>query len=151
MNLVTSSEDILLGDSARRWLQSEAFAAAAPCWREFAQMGWLSLPVAESAGGAGASDASLAVFIEQLGYACCDSPYMAAMMAAGLLGAIEEAPVKPLLAAVVAGDELIIAAEQPLLHASSSSSYAGGWMLTGSHRSSCCRPTPTMACCVCMR
>ncbi len=123
---------MLLAESARRWLSSDAFAAAAPSWREFAEMGWLSLPVAESAGGAGAPDSSLAVFIEQLGYACCNSPYVPAMVvAAGLLGAIEGAASKTLLAAVVTGDELVVAADEPLLKASRPDAGSGRWVLTG--------------------
>jgi len=130
MNLLASSEDILLADSARRWLRSDAFAAASPSWRDFAEMGWLSLPVAESAGGAGAPDSALAVFIEQLGYACCASPYVPAMvMAAGLLSALDGSHAESLLAAAAAGEELLVAAEQPLLRASQSA--AGDWRLSG--------------------
>jgi len=132
MNFLASSEDILLADSAQRWLRSDAFAATAPSWRDFAAMGWLSLPVAESAGGAGASESTLAVFIEQLGYACCESPYVPAMvMAAGLLGAIEGGSAQSLLAAAAAGDELIVAAPEPLLQASQSGSHPDGWVLSG--------------------
>jgi alkylation response protein AidB-like acyl-CoA dehydrogenase len=132
MNLSRSSDDMLLAESARRWLSSDAFAAAAPSWREFAEMGWLSLPVAESAGGAGAPDSSLAVFIEQLGYACCDSPFVPAMgLAAGLLGAIEGVASRTLLAAVVTGDELVVAADEPLLKASRPDAGSDGWVLSG--------------------
>jgi alkylation response protein AidB-like acyl-CoA dehydrogenase len=135
MNLSGSSEDALLAESARRWLGSDAFAAAAPSWREFAEMGWLSLPVAESAGGAGAPDSSLAVFIEQLGYACCDSPYVPAMaMAAGLLGAIDDPASRSLLASMVTGDELVVAADEPLLTASREGGGAGAWVLCGEQR-----------------
>jgi alkylation response protein AidB-like acyl-CoA dehydrogenase len=130
MNLVASSEDILLAESARRWLCGDANAAGAPAWRAFAEMGWLSLPVAESAGGVAAPDSQLAVFVEQLGYACCESPYVPAMvMAAGLLGSIDGAASQSLLAALAAGDELVVAAEQPLLHALQSASE--GWILNG--------------------
>ena len=132
MNLLASSEDILLAESARRWLRSDAFAAVPPSWRDFAEMGWLSLPVAESAGGAGASDATMAVLIEQLGYACCDSPYVPAMvMAAGLLSAIEGDPSGSLLAAAAAGDELMVAADQALLRASQPAADADSWLLSG--------------------
>jgi len=132
MNLSASSEDALLADSARRWLRSDAFDAAAPSWREFAEMGWLSLPVAESAGGAGAPDSSLAVFIEQLGYACCKSPYVPAMVtAAGLLGALDVPAAKSLLTAAVNGDERVVAADQARLTAQRGVGGAGGWSLSG--------------------
>jgi alkylation response protein AidB-like acyl-CoA dehydrogenase len=132
MNLLSSSEDALLADSARRWLNSDEFAAAPPSWRDFAEMGWLALPVAESCGGAGASDSMLAAFIEQLGSACCDSPYVPAMvMAAGLLSAIDGAPSRSLLAALVAGDELIVAADEPRLQASRPAGGSDEWLLSG--------------------
>jgi len=132
MNLSASSEDLLLADSARRWLEDVTAGTEAPSWRSFADMGWTSLPVAESEGGAGASNAALAMFIEQLGFACCHSPYIPfVVMTAGLLGDLGSVAAKALLSAIVAGEARIATAWDQHLHARPAHSNAGGWLLSG--------------------
>lgn len=119
MNLNLSSEDSLVAESALRWLQAERLASSALTrWQEFAEMGWLGLPIAEDCGGIGALDSTLAALVEQFGYACCNEPFLPVVVTAGgLLARVNNAATRALLAGLVSGDERIVLADESLLEA----------------------------------
>lgn len=79
MEFAYSDEQLMLTESARRYvrerctLEAKRASSAQPDafdhaqWREFADMGWLSLPVTEDQGGLGGSPIDVALLMEELG------------------------------------------------------------------------------------
>lgn len=101
MNLNYSDEQLMLRDSARRFLSDNhgleqrrkraeakvSFDSA--LWQGFADLGWLGLPFSEAAGGYGGSTIDVAVIAEELGRANVVEPYVAiAVLAGGLIEAL---------------------------------------------------------------
>lgn len=90
----------MLGDSARKYIErgygravraaslADAHGCAPARWNEFAEMGWLALPLPEAVGGLGGSLADMCVLAEELGRALVVEPWIASgVMAATLLAA----------------------------------------------------------------
>jgi len=87
MNLGLNTEQTILQDSARKFLQSQCPSslvrsarsdeAAFPrdLWQGMADMGWMSLIIDESYEGLGGSLSDLAVLLEAMGSACLPAPY----------------------------------------------------------------------------
>jgi alkylation response protein AidB-like acyl-CoA dehydrogenase len=56
-------------------------------WREIVELGWPGIAVAEEHGGQGLGAVELAVLLEELGYACAATPFLAASVAAAVIQA----------------------------------------------------------------
>jgi alkylation response protein AidB-like acyl-CoA dehydrogenase len=56
-------------------------------WRELGELGWPGIAVAEEHGGAGLGAVELAVLLEELGYACAATPFLATAAAASAIQA----------------------------------------------------------------
>lgn len=54
-------------------------------WREFAEMGWLALPISEDGGGLGFGPAEIMILMEALGKHLVVEPYLASVVLAGCL------------------------------------------------------------------
>lgn len=98
MDLMEAEEDGLLRDSARRFLaehhgfnQRRGMIEASdrggePLWSAFADMGWLSLPIAEDHGGLGGSLHAVCALHEAFGASLVVAPYLSSiMLGAGLV------------------------------------------------------------------
>ncbi len=89
---------LMLADSGRKYIErgygkavraaslADAHGCAPARWNEFAEMGWLALPLPEAEGGLGGSLADMCVLAEELGRGLVVEPWIASgMMAATLL------------------------------------------------------------------
>lgn len=98
MDLSYSDEQLMLRDSANRFLSEQYdFAArqkiaASPqgcsdaIWHQIAEMGWLALPLPDSAGGLGGGPVETAILMEACGKALFLEPYVSTIvLGAGLL------------------------------------------------------------------
>src|ERR1700760_1545045 len=56
-------------------------------WREIVGLGWPGIAVAEEHGGQGLGAVELAVLLEELGYACAATPFLATAAAATVIQA----------------------------------------------------------------
>ncbi|MFZ1993115.1 MAG: acyl-CoA dehydrogenase family protein, partial [Solirubrobacteraceae bacterium] len=56
-------------------------------WREIVGLGWPGIAVAEEHGGQGLGAVELAVLLEELGYACAATPFLATAVAAAVIQA----------------------------------------------------------------
>jgi alkylation response protein AidB-like acyl-CoA dehydrogenase len=82
-------------------------------WRRFADLGWLSLLVPESAGGAGADERAAAIIARALGSAGRLEPFVAAGVIVPLwLAGLDSQPAADLLSPVMAGEILAAPAWQ---------------------------------------
>ena len=135
----------MLADSARRYLErgydtQAAAVAASARWREFADLGWLALPVPEAYDGLGGSLADVCVLAEELGRALVHEPWIASSVMSGMLLA-DVAPAQTArewLPALAAGDRRVAFApwEADARHDTSAigmtaSLQAGEWRLDG--------------------
>lgn len=75
MDFTLSAEQTMLRDSARRSL-GDASRSDADRWRDFAELGWLAMAVAESDGGLGASPEDIAILCEELGRALSGASFV---------------------------------------------------------------------------
>jgi acyl-CoA dehydrogenase len=80
MDFKLSSEQVLLRDSARRYLQADGdagsrhqqgAASVRDRWARFADMGWLSMLAPEDAGGLASSLEDIAILSEEMGRSLC--------------------------------------------------------------------------------
>lgn len=123
MDLTFTDEQRLLADSARRYVAdahgkhrsgdpSPATGKAAAAWRDFAELGWLSLAVPEDAGGLGAGPLEGALVCTALGRGLVAAPYIAsAVTAVGLLRRVQPGPMRAnLLLKLAEGDIVAVVA-----------------------------------------
>jgi alkylation response protein AidB-like acyl-CoA dehydrogenase len=66
---------------------AEAAAYDDGLWREIVGLGWPGIAVAEEHGGQGLGAVELAVLLEELGYACAATPFLATAVAAAVIQA----------------------------------------------------------------
>jgi alkylation response protein AidB-like acyl-CoA dehydrogenase len=66
---------------------AEAAAYDDVLWREIVGLGWPGIAVAEEHGGQGLGAVELAVLLEELGYACAATPFLATAVAAAVIQA----------------------------------------------------------------
>ena len=66
---------------------AEAAAYDDALWREIVELGWPGIAVAEEHGGQGLGAVELAVLLEELGYACAATPFLATAVAATVIQA----------------------------------------------------------------
>ncbi|MFD2677538.1 acyl-CoA dehydrogenase family protein [Camelimonas lactis] len=100
MDLTPTEEQRLLRESAGRFVRAqynadarrkraeagEGFSAGA--WREFADLGWLALPLPEAHGGLGGGAVEVGMLMEAFGEGLVDSPYVSTViLGAGAIAA----------------------------------------------------------------
>ncbi len=109
----------MLAESARKYIErgydkavraaslADPHACAPLRWNEFAEMGWLALPLPEALGGLGGSLADMCVLAEELGRGLVVEPWISSgVMAATLLAAAGTAAQRGLwLPALAAGEK----------------------------------------------
>lgn len=117
MAVFADEELVQFADSAKRFLaehyapeQRTAIAADAACsrslWRDYAELGWLALPVAEAHGGMGGGAVELGVLLEASGRALLLEPLLSTLgIGARLVEAAgSDAQKQALLPSIVSGD-----------------------------------------------
>ncbi len=152
MDLTPSDEQRLLRESADRFV-GETYtadhrrkAAAEPhgfspaIWKQFAELGWLALPIAEEYGGLGGGAVEIGILMEAFGRGLVSEPYLSTVViGADLIGTIgREAQKKALLPAVADGSlHLAFAHSERAARfdlgkvETSASETTGGWRLNG--------------------
>lgn len=92
MDLTPTEEQRLLRESAERFVRTQYSADArrkrteagegfSPAtWKEFADLGWLALPMAEEHGGLGGGAVEIGVLMETFGQGLVDSPYISSIV-----------------------------------------------------------------------
>ena len=117
MDLTLSDEQRLLRESADRFVGETCTAdhrrkaAAEPhgfspaVWKQFAELGWLALPIAESHGGLGGGAIEIGILMEAFGRGLVSEPYLSTVViGAGLIAACgREAQKQALLPKVAEG------------------------------------------------
>ncbi|WP_326536565.1 acyl-CoA dehydrogenase family protein [Pseudorhodoferax sp.] len=84
MNAILPDEQRMLAESARKVFARGAGAPQAR-WSEFAELGWLALPVPEAHGGLAGGLPDLCVLAEELGRGLAVEPYVACSVLGGML------------------------------------------------------------------
>jgi alkylation response protein AidB-like acyl-CoA dehydrogenase len=125
MELILSEEQMLLKDSAARFMEQSAGASLvrrvrdedAPfdrgIWLEMAQAGWLSILVSEDAGGLGLGMTELALVLEEAGKALLPGPIAAAAASARIIaGAPDFSGRQDLIGGILGGDLVVVPALQ---------------------------------------
>ncbi|MBR1148814.1 acyl-CoA dehydrogenase family protein [Bradyrhizobium sp. AUGA SZCCT0431] len=122
MDLTLSDEQRLLRESAERFV-SETYNAehrrrvandplgfSAEIWKQFAELGWLALPIAEDHGGLGGGAVEIGILMEAFGRGLVSEPYLSTVvMGAGLIGACGSEAQKQALLPKVADGSLYLA------------------------------------------
>jgi alkylation response protein AidB-like acyl-CoA dehydrogenase len=94
MNLSYDTEQIILADSAEKFLSSRCSYASfqkiaqgagwdSELWSEFAALGWLGVPFAEADGGIGAGPVEVAILMEAFGRHLVLAPYLSSIVLGG--------------------------------------------------------------------
>lgn len=112
--LLDSAERLLAETSGTEYWREQRHGALgfdAQRWAQFAELGWLALPLPESAGGLDGSIEDVALLNIALGKALATEPYVSSVVLAGHI-LQEAAEAGPELAAIGAGDERIALAHQ---------------------------------------
>src|SRR6476660_7192874 len=114
MDLTPSDEQRLLRESAdrfvsetytadhRRKIASDPLGFSADIWKQFADLGWLALPIAETHGGLGGGAIEIGILMEAFGRGLVSEPYLSTVViSAALVGECgSEAPQQALLPAI---------------------------------------------------
>ena len=92
MDLTPSDEQRLLRESADRFV-SETYTAdhrrqiagdplgfSADIWKQFADLGWLALPIAEAHGGLGGGAVEIGILMEAFGRGLVSEPYLSTVV-----------------------------------------------------------------------
>jgi len=122
MDLTLSDEQRLLRESADRFVgetctaEHRRKAAAEPngfsaaIWKQFAELGWLALPIAEEHGGLGGGAIEVGILMEAFGRGLVSEPYLSTVvLGAGLLGICGSDAQKQALLPKVADGSLYLA------------------------------------------
>lgn len=122
MDLTLSDEQRLLRESADRFVGTTYTAdhrrksAAEPngfspaSWKQFAELGWLALPIAEQHGGLGGGAIEIGILMEAFGRALASEPYLSTVViGAGLIAACGNDTQKAALLPKVADGSLYLA------------------------------------------
>jgi len=122
MDLTLSDEQRLLRESADRFVGTTYTAdhrrksAAEPngfstaTWKQFAELGWLALPIAEQHGGLGGGAIEIGILMEAFGRALASEPYLSTVViGAGLIAACGNDTQKAALLPKVADGSLYLA------------------------------------------
>jgi alkylation response protein AidB-like acyl-CoA dehydrogenase len=152
MNLTLSDEQRLLRESAdrfiteiydadhRRRLAGGPLGFSVEIWKQFADLGWLALPIAEAYGGLGGGAVETGILMEAFGRGLIAEPYLATVvLGAGLISECASEPQKQAILPKIADGSLVLAlahSERParfdLAHVETSAKRASdGWRLDG--------------------
>jgi alkylation response protein AidB-like acyl-CoA dehydrogenase len=92
MDLTPSDEQRLLRESADRFVSatytadhgrkiaSEPLGFSADLWKQFAELGWLALPIAEAHGGLGGGAVEIGILMEAFGRGLVSEPYLSTVV-----------------------------------------------------------------------
>jgi alkylation response protein AidB-like acyl-CoA dehydrogenase len=92
MDLTPSDEQRLLRESADRFVSqtytadqrkksaSEPLGFSADLWKQFAELGWLALPIAETHGGLGGGAVEIGILMEAFGRGLASEPYLSTVV-----------------------------------------------------------------------
>ena len=92
MDLTLSDEQRLLRESAdrfvsetynadhRRRIASDPLGFSAAIWKQFADLGWLALPIAEAYGGLGGGAIEIGIVMEAFGRGLVSEPYLSTVV-----------------------------------------------------------------------
>ena len=102
MDLTLSDEQRMLRESAerfvgetynaehRRRVLSEPLGFSATIWKQFAELGWLALPIAEAHGGLGGGAVEIGILMEAFGRGLVSEPYLSTVViSAALITTVE--------------------------------------------------------------
>lgn len=152
MDLTLSDEQRLLRDSAEqfvgktytadyhRQMASEPLGFRTDTWRQFADLGWLALPIEERYGGMGGGAVEIGILMEAFGRGLAPEPYVATViLGAALIAARGSEAQKQELLPRVAGGTLRLAfahneraARSDLAHVDTTARpTADGWRIDG--------------------
>ncbi|ODT88317.1 acyl-CoA dehydrogenase family protein [Phenylobacterium sp. SCN 70-31] len=121
MNLSLTEEQLLLRDSARRFLREQySFdvrrqrlgdrGMGGELWTQFANMGWLAMSLDEELGGSGAGPVEIALLCEELGRVLALEPFVDSIVLAGsLLQAMPSTQLRDDLLRGLGAGEIVIA------------------------------------------
>src|SRR5262245_2270815 len=122
MDLTPSDEQRLLRESADRFI-GETYTAdhrrkaaaepngfSAATWKQFAELGWLALPIAEQHGGLGGGAVEIGILMEAFGLGLVSEPYLSTVViGAGLIAVCGSEAQKQALLPNVADGSLYLA------------------------------------------
>ena len=152
MDLTESDEQRLLRDSAARFINdtyttklreknaSEPLGFSTAIWKQFADLGWLALPIAEDHGGLGGNAVDVGILMESFGKGLVSEPYLATViLGAGLIAEAGSLAQQAALLPKVADGTLHLAfahaeraARSDLAHVETTAMRDGdGWKLDG--------------------
>lgn len=152
MDLTESDEQRLLRDSAERFITetytaklreknaAEPLGFSAAIWKQFAELGWLALPIAEDDGGLGGDAVETSILMEAFGKGLVSEPYLATIvLGAGLIAQAGSTAQKQALLPAVASGTLHLAFAHAERAARSSLAHvetiarreSGGWRIDG--------------------
>src|ERR1041384_8308317 len=92
MDLTPSDEQRLLRESAdrfvnetytadhRRRIASEPLGFSTKIWKQFAELGWLAMPIAEDHGGLGGGAIEIGILMEAFGRGLVSEPYLSTVV-----------------------------------------------------------------------
>jgi alkylation response protein AidB-like acyl-CoA dehydrogenase len=122
MDLTLSDEQRMLRESAdrfvgetydadhRRKTAAEPNGFSAAIWKQFAELGWLALPIAEEHGGLGGGAIEIGILMEAFGRGLVSEPYLSTVViCAGLIAACGSEAQKQALLPKIAGGSLYLA------------------------------------------
>src|SRR5437763_9256352 len=122
MDLTPSDEQRLLRESAdrfvsetytadhRRKVANEPLGFSAEIWKQFADLGWLALPIAEERGGLGGGAVEIGILMEAFGRGLVSEPYLSTVViGAALIAACGSEGQKQALLPKIADGSLYLA------------------------------------------
>jgi alkylation response protein AidB-like acyl-CoA dehydrogenase len=125
MDLTLSEEQRLLRESAerfvtetytadhRRRMANESSGFSAAIWKQFAELGWLALPIDEAYGGLGGGAIEIGILMEAFGRGLVSEPYLATVvLGAGLVAECGSAAQRQAILPKVADGSLCLALAQ---------------------------------------
>jgi hypothetical protein len=148
LNLQYDTEQVILRDSANAFLRDHydykthrrlaaSDAGMSPeLWREFAQLGWLGLPVSTEDGGVGGGPVETAILMEAFGRFLVIEPYLeTVLLGGGLISALGTAAErKALLEPVMEGKSLLAFAPDDQTAPITATSTSHGFVLSGARK-----------------
>jgi len=122
MDLTLSDEQRLLRESAdrfvnetytadhRRQIANDSLGFSADIWKEFAELGWLALPIAEADGGLGGGAVEIGILMEAFGRGLVSEPYLSTVViGASLISECGTDAQKQALLPMIADGSLVLA------------------------------------------
>src|SRR5450631_984546 len=152
MDLTFSDEQRLLRESVDRFIAgsydadhrrrsaSDPLGFSAAIWKQFAELGWLALPIAEEYGGLGAGSVETGILMEAFGRGLVAEPYLATVViSAALIAECGSEAQKQAILPKIADGSLVLAfahseraARFDLAHVETTAKQtADGWQLEG--------------------